>query len=98
VALRRWWGTPLRTWWAVNRSRLVGLRVNILWEWSRILVRHAVGRLATLKELQARLDMYICRIQVSGSLVRVQSVGGLVVARFILGHNQHSVTHDMASG
>jgi hypothetical protein len=57
--------------------------MDILWDWRIVLVRHAV-RLAVLKELQSCLDMLIGRVQICCSLIGVQSVGGLVVARLIL--------------
>jgi hypothetical protein len=49
-----------------------------------VLVGHAIGRLAALKELQARLDVHVRRVELSSALIRVKSVIGLVVAGFVL--------------
>lgn len=49
-----------------------------------ILVRHATRRLPVLQKLQAGLDVNVCRIEIRSSLIRIESIGRLVVARLIL--------------
>jgi hypothetical protein len=86
LRLRR---APLRSSGSMYRCWLIGLRMNVLR--SRGIARIGCTRrvLSVLEELQACLDMYVGRIQVSCPLVCVKSVGGLVVARLVLWHGQH---------
>jgi hypothetical protein len=79
-----WWRSPLGTRRPVDRCWLVSLRMYVLWKRSTVLVRHAVGWLPVLEKLQACFDMHICRVQVSGSLICIKSIIGLVVARLVL--------------
>ncbi len=75
---------PLWTRRRAHSRSLIQLRVHVTWSRCTVLVRHT-GRLTIVAEqLQPGLDMHIGRIQVCCALVGIQSIGGLVVARFIL--------------
>ena len=71
------------SWWCTNTWGLVLLRMNVLRHGSGMLTRHA-RCLATAQDLQTSLDVYVARIEVGGSLVCIEGIGGLVVARFVL--------------
>lgn len=81
----RWrWRSPHRTWRTVDRCRLICLWVDVLWQRSAVLVRHAARGLPVLQKLQASLDVDVCGVEVGCALVGVEGIGGLVVAGFIL--------------
>jgi hypothetical protein len=91
AVIKAWWwtcrwlrNTPLRTRWAVGRCWLICLWVNVLGQRSAILIRHAVGRATILQKLQSCLNVSIVWIQISSSLIGVERISGLIVARFIL--------------
>lgn len=69
--------------WSGDSTRLIGLWWDILRQRRTVLVGHAAGGLSTLQELKACLDMHVRRIQLSSTLVSVQSVGSLVVAGLV---------------
>jgi hypothetical protein len=76
--------TPLRAWrTAYGTSRLIGLRMDVLWQWRPRLVRQSVSWLA-LKQCQPCFDMDIVWIEVSRSCVRIQGVTCLIIARLVL--------------
>ena len=77
------WRTPLRCGRSPDTRSLVGLRVDILRLRSRGASLTRALKLA-LEQLQACLDVNIGRVQIGSSSVRIQGVGNLVVARFIL--------------
>jgi hypothetical protein len=57
--------------------------VNILWNRCAVLVWYAACGLAVLQELQASFDMHVRRIKIGGTLVCVERIGGLVIARLV---------------
>lgn len=67
----------------MDRGRLVSLRVDVLWNGSVALVGSASRTLAVLKKLEAGLDVDIRRIQVGSTLVGIERIGCLVVARLV---------------
>jgi hypothetical protein len=72
--------SPLRSRGASTQSAwLVCLRRDILRKRSSCLIGETVGRL-TLEQGKTGLDVHICRVELSGSRVSVESVVGLVVA------------------
>jgi hypothetical protein len=77
--------TPLRSGRAMDRGWLIRLRVNVLRYRSVALVRGTCWSLTVLKELQTSLDVDIGRVEISRTLVRVQCVGSLIVARLVQG-------------
>jgi len=77
---------PLRSSRPMDRSRLVGLRVHVLWDRCIALIRGTSRGLAILEELKTRLDVDIGRIEIGGTLIGVERVGGLVVAGLVLSH------------
>lgn len=81
----RCWGSPLRWGRSSDTRSLVGLRVNILGLRSRSASLARALKLA-LKQLQACLDVNIGRVQIGSASIRIQGIGNLVVARFILLH------------
>jgi alpha-beta hydrolase superfamily lysophospholipase len=68
----------------MNISRLVGLWVYVLRNRGVALVRATSGCLPVLEELQASLDVYVRRVKIGRTLVCVEGVGSLVVARLVL--------------
>jgi hypothetical protein len=91
--VRRWSGRALGcvTWRATNppgpgrtvHLRLIGLRMHVLWQWGARRARDAGGG-GLAQQLEASLDVDIGGVQLSGSLISVQGVGSLIVARLIL--------------
>jgi hypothetical protein len=88
----RWWSrgwrlggrvSPLRSWRTNCPSCLVRLRMDVLRKWSTGLHRESVG-LAAAEELKASFDVHVLGIELGGSLVGIQGIVDLVVARFIL--------------
>lgn len=75
--------SPLWTRRTTKCTRLVCLRVHILWERCTGLVGQAISRLA-LEQGQACLDVHVGRIKVRGASVSVERVARLVVARLVL--------------
>lgn len=75
--------TPLRSSRSVNRRRLVSLRMNVLRNGSVALVGSAGRTLAVLKKLETGLDVDIGRIQVGSTLVSIERISCLVVARLV---------------
>ena len=49
-----------------------------------LLIRHAGGLTTVAKQVQTCFDVYVARIEVSSTLVRIKRICGLIVARFIL--------------
>lgn len=81
----RCWGSPLRWGRSSDTRSLVGLRVDILRLRSRSASLARALKLA-LEQLQACLDVNIGRVQIGSASIRIQGIGNLVVARFILLH------------
>ncbi len=81
---RRAGRAPLWTRRRAHSRRLIQLRVHVTWSRCAVLVRHPRRLTIVAEQLQPGLDMHIGRIQVRGALVGIQSIGCLVVARFIL--------------
>jgi hypothetical protein len=71
--------SPLRPGGSDGACGLVGLRMDI----GGLSWRRAIG-LSVAEQLQPALDVRVCRVQFGGPLVRVESIGNLVVTRFIL--------------
>ena len=69
----------------MDRRRLVSLGVNVLWNGSVGLVRSAGRTLAVLKKLETGLDVDVRRIKVGSTLVSIECIGCLVVARLVEG-------------
>jgi hypothetical protein len=67
----------------MNRRRLVSLRVNVLRNGSVALVGSAGRTLAVLKKLETGLDVDVRRIKVGSTLVSIERIGCLVVARLV---------------
>lgn len=76
----------MRRWRLTDSRSLVSLGMDILRLRSRgiwwLLAGSASGELG-LQKLQASLDVYIAWIEVGGTSICIQSIGNLVVARFI---------------
>jgi hypothetical protein len=94
VRLRWSRSTPLRSRRPVDGGWLVGLWVDILRQRRAVLVRHAAGGPAVLKQLQTGFNVDVCRVKIRRPLVGVQSVGGLIVARLILATISKLVIHN----
>jgi hypothetical protein len=80
------WNTPLRTRWAIGGCGLICLRMNVLWQWSTVLVRHAVCGATILQKLETCLNMGVVWIKISRSLVGIERISSLIVARLVLKH------------
>jgi hypothetical protein len=60
--------------------------VDILWNRCAVLIWYAACGLAVLQELQASFDMHVRRVKISSTLVCVERIGCLVIARLVLEH------------
>lgn len=80
---------PLRSSGTMHRRWLIGLRMDVLRSRSIARIGYPRRVLSVLEELQACLDVYVGRVEVSCALVCVKGVGGLVVARLVLWHRQY---------
>lgn len=67
----------------MDRRRLISLRMNVLGHRSGALVGLASCCLPVLEQLKTRLDVYVGGIQIGCTLVGIQRIGRLVVARFV---------------
>jgi hypothetical protein len=56
---------------SMNRSRLVSLRMNVLWNWDAALVRYTSRRLSILEKLETSFDVDVSRIKICSTLIRV---------------------------
>lgn len=74
----------MRSWWPVDCSRLICLRMDILGQRRAVLVGHTVGWLAVLEKLQACFNVHIGRVEVRRSLIGVEGIRCLVVAGLVL--------------
>jgi hypothetical protein len=74
--------SPLRSGRCANAWSLVGLWVNILWNWRRSAAL-CLSLCLALEELQAGLDVNVCRVQISRATICIQCIGSLVVTRLV---------------
>jgi hypothetical protein len=77
--------SPLRAWRSNGSSGLISLRVNILREWCTRLDWDATC-LAVTEQLQPSFDVNVCGIELCSTLICIQRIVDLIVARFVL-HN-----------
>lgn len=73
--------SPLRSSRPSRSSSLVGLRMNICWLRSRR--RGSAVGLARAQELQTSLDVRVAGVKLGSTLVSVQGIRDLVIARFV---------------
>ncbi len=73
----------MRPWWSDGAGWLVGIRMDILWNWS-VVCRGSSSRWSVSEKVQASLDMNVIWIQLCSALVGIQCIIDLIVAGLVL--------------